>query len=355
MKPKLAVVVAPNWRDYAEKYLANCLTGLTKQTFKEFKIFLIDNASQKQSLNFLKNSVEKYCPNHSYQIIANVANDGFAKANNEAIKEALEQNFDYIFLLNMDTIIADSCLQELLEVAKAEPGAGAIQARLMMWPDKNKINSLGNVTHFLGFGYCRAYQEIFNHDLGIKNICYPSGAGVLLKAEALLAVGLFDEEFWMYGEDQDLGWRLWLADWPCLLAPQAVVYHKYEFSRSIKKYFWIDRNRILVILKNYRWPTLILIFPAFCLMELGLFYFAFKNGWLKEKLKIYKYFLSRRTWLYIFKARRQVQKLRTNKDAKLIEMFSGQILYQEIDSPILRMANLFFGLYWWLAKIFILW
>ena len=76
-------------------------------------------------------------------------------------------------------------------------------------PDTEKINSLGNITHFLGFGYCRSYnqnlsQEKFNN---LSDICYASGASVLLRVSVLRQVGLFDEEFWMYNEDQDLGWR----------------------------------------------------------------------------------------------------------------------------------------------------
>ena len=83
----------------------------------------------------------------------------------------------------------------------------------------------------------------------------------------LKEVGLFDEEMWMYNEDQDLGWRVWLAGYKCVLAWDAVIYHKYEFSRSISKYYWMDRNRNLSIFKNYHFLTLILIFPAWLAME----------------------------------------------------------------------------------------
>ena len=227
----------------------------------------------------------------------------------------------------------------------------------MLCPNTEKINSLGNITHFLGFGYCRGYnqnlsQEKFND---LSDICYPSGAAVLLRPEALRQVGLFDEEFWMYNEDQDLGWRLSLAGWRSVLAADAVVYHKYKFSKAVSRYYWLDRNRLLSIFKNYRLATLILIFPAWLVMEIGLLFFSLSQGWFKEKLKVYAYFLRPTTWRYLVQARRRSQILRQVSDRQIIKLFSGKILYQEIDSVYLRIANIFFNIYWTIAKIIILW
>jgi GT2 family glycosyltransferase len=188
-----------------------------------------------------------------------------------------------------------------------------------------------------------------------KKICYPSGAAVIFPAEVLKKVGLFDEEMWMYCEDEDLGWRIWLAGYKCVLAPEAVVYHKYEFSRSITKFYWIDRNRIITILKNYHILSLILIFPALLVLELGLLFFALRNGWLKEKLKVYKYFLSAKNWRYLSYARREAQRLRKVKDSDIIGMFSASISYQEIDDFKLRAANKVMEVYWRIVKFIIIW
>jgi len=117
----------------------------------------------------------------------------------------------------------------------------------------------------------------------------------------------------------------------------------------------MDRNRLLAIFKNYRLASLILIAPALLIMEAGLFLFAAQGGWLQEKLKIYWYFLQPRTWRYLSRARRRAQGLRQVSDRRIVKMFNGKIFYQEIDSPFLRLANIFFNLYWQIAKIFILW
>jgi len=359
MSKKVAIIISPSWRDYAKKYLADCLESIREQDYQgEVKIFLIDNETNEESLALLNNIVETH-DYASVQIIRNENNDGFAKGNNKAMKRALGQGFDYVILFNMDTVVEPNCVSEMVKVAEQDEKIGAVQARLMLWPEKDKINSLGNITHFLGFGYCLGYrQEMPNvpaeRDQKSK-VCYPSGAAVLFKAEVLKRVGLFDEEFWMYNEDQDLGWRIWLAGYKCILAPEAVVYHKYEFAKSIKQYYWMDRNRMLSVIKNYHWLTLILITPACLIMELGLLLFSAKTGWLKEKIKVWLYFLKPRTWQYLIKARRQAQSLRQVKDRDIVKMFSGKIWYQEVGDGRLKIANLVFNIYWQIVKLFIIW
>lgn len=348
---KIAIILI-NYRDYAKKYLKDCIDSIKSQKCDcSFNIFIVDNETSQESYNILREITPEA------EIIRNLKNDGFAKGNNGAIRLAINRGFDYIVLFNMDTIIDKSCLSNMVEQAEADEKVGAVQARLMLWPDKEKINSLGNITHFLGFGYCLGYdEEIEKYKFKIKNsICYPSGAAVLFKTQVLKNVGLFDEVFWMYNEDQDLGWRIWLAGYKCVLASKAVVYHKYEFSRSIKKYYWLDRNRILSVLKNYRFFSIILILPAFIIMEFGLLFFSFSNSWLKEKLKVYQYFLKLENWRDILNKRKKVQKLRKVRDKEIIKMFSGEIWYQEISGKKLKIANYFFSAYWRIIKFLIRW
>jgi len=386
MSKKVAIVLV-NYKDYAEKYLADCIDSIRQQDFSgEIKVFIVDNETSEESYEYLKNVLTThnkeipqtpFIKGAEWEIIRNKTNDGFAKGNNDAMKQALEQGFDYIVLFNIDTVVEKNCVSEMVKVAEnkildsppAFAGAkgrgndeleiGAVQARIMLWPDKDKINSLGNVTHFLGFGYSEGYGRELSSEYSelssLKEICYPSGAAVLFKAEVLKQVGLFDEEMWMYNEDQDLGWRIWLAGFRCVLAPQAVVYHKYEFNRSIKKYYWMDRNRIITMLKNYHWATIALIVPACLLMEIGLLFFSTQNGWFKEKMNVYKYFLSIKNWQYILRVRKQVQTTRKVKDKDIVRLFSGKIWYQEIGDNSLKIANLFFNAYLHIVKVLIRW
>lgn len=337
---KVAIILV-NYKDYAERFLPTCLASIrAMSTSVSPDIFIVDNASSQESRSYL----ESHAP--EAKLIINFENDGFAKGNNDALRQAIEQDYDYALLLNLDTEIHPQALEELIRAAEMNPKAGAIQARLMLDPDRELVNSLGNVTHFLGFGYCLGYRDKYKEKEGLPKIAYPSGAAVLLRLSVLKEVGLFDEKFWMYNEDQDLGWRLWLQGYSCLLAPKAVVYHHYEFSRSVSKYYFMERNRLIAAWKNYSALSLLLFFPAFLIMELGTMFFALFSGWYKEKLRVWGFFLSPKNWLYLIKARKGVQSKRKVKDYQILPLFSGRIWYQEIANPVLKyIANPILSLY----------
>jgi GT2 family glycosyltransferase len=349
-------IILINYKDYARRFLIDCRDSLRAQKYPDFQVYLVDNETSEESFSFLQSSFPEA------KILRNAKNDGFAKGNNDGIKAALASGCEYVFLLNMDTVIEPNALREMVKAAEADEKIGAVQARLMLASQghsceggnpvlSNKINSLGNATHFLGFGYSVGYGEEWKEINTKYEIMYPSGAAVLFKKAALAEVGLLDEEYWMYNEDQELGWRLWLAGWKCVLAPDAVVYHKYEFSRSISKYYWMDRNRILAILECYHLSTLILILPAFIVMELGLILFSLQNGSFKEKVKVWQYFLSLKNWQYIAGARLRNQNLRKVRDSEIAKLITGKIWYQEIGDWKLRLINPVFSVYWFLTRV----
>lgn len=344
---KVAIIISPNYKDYAAKHLKDCIESLKRQSWAgEKRIFIIDNQSTAASFEFLKDTAAEA------EIIRNKNNEGFAIASNSAMRIALEAGFDYILLLNMDTIAEPDCISSMVSVAESDGSIGAVQARLMLWPEKDRVNSLGNVTHFLGLGYCDGYGDLWSNDLSfsVTDICFPSGACALYKREVLEKIGIFDEVLWIYNEDQDLGWRIWLNGFRCVLAAQAVVYHKYDFSGNARKYYFIDRNRIILMIKNYQITTLLLISPAFVFMEFGLLLFAFQKGWFKEKLRVYLYFLRLKNIKHLIKERRRSQMLRRVKDREIIGMFSGRIWYDEVGDRKLFFANKTLNRYWCIVK-----
>jgi GT2 family glycosyltransferase len=346
MNKKVAIILI-NYKDYAKKYLDDCLESIRVQDFQgESVLYIVDNETSEETFGYLKEKAPEA------KIIRNEKNDGFAKGNNDAIKIAFRDACDYVFLLNMDTIMDDRALSEVVKTMESDEKIGAVQSRLMLHPEVDKINSLGNNTHFLGFGFCDSYNEVYRKDdvLDGAKIFYPSGAAVLFRRSVLEKIGLFDEDYFMYSEDQDLGWRVWLADNLCVLSKDSVVYHKYEFARSISKYYYMDRNRIITALKNYKATTLIILAPAFIVMEIGLFYFSIRNRWYKEKIKICLEFFTLGFWKKVKEGRSNVAKIRKIKDKDLMCMISGKISYQEISSPLLSIANIFLNLYFIFTK-----
>lgn len=347
-KNKVIVIIASyNGREY----WSDLMSLLTRETYDDFdlEILLVDNNSSDGSASFIENNYPEV------KVIRNPENTGFVGANNIGYEYAIQQGADYIYLLNQDTIITPGFLQPLYDFA-CENKFGSLQSKLNLWPDKDKINTVGNVIHYLGFGFGKDSGKKDKQKHKIKKIHYASGAGVFISMEALKKLGhLFDETMFMYLEDLDLGWSFNILGYENYLIPDSQIYHKYEFQRGMSKLNWFERNRLWVMLKNYRIGTLLLIFPAWLLMELGQIFFAITNKRLGQKLKGYIWLFSFRQWRLLLAKRKAIQNKRVLSDRKIVYKFSGRILFQPLDSLPLKIANIFFGSYWWLIKNFIFW
>lgn len=349
---KQAVIIIVNWNGAA--YLPECLASIKKQTNQNYQIVLVDNASTDKSVEYVLNAYSEV------HVIRNHANLGFAEGNNIGMCYALENNFDYIVLLNQDTVVDEKWLAELISVAENNEKVGAAQSLIMLYNDQNRINSAGNITHYLGFGYCGCYQKtLMSCPTPVNDkmeICYASGASVLFTAKALKDVGLFDEDLYLYHEDTDLSLRLRERGYKIILAKFSIVYHKYEFSRSIAKYYYMERNRLILVFLHYKLPTIILILPALLVMEAGILAFSFKGGFWKEKLKSYKYFFDLKNLKNIHQKRKTVQANRVAGDKELMKNFSGTIEFQDIDNFALdKIANPVFNFYWAIIRKIIFW
>jgi len=347
---KVAVIIV-NYN--GKKYLPNLFGSIFKYPPQKagWEIIVVDNNSADGSDLWL---IKNY-PNLT--LLKQEKNLGFAEGNNVGIRYAAQHGFDYVMLLNQDIIVTENYLDRLAETAESDERIAAVQPKIMLYPDKELVNSAGNIIHFLGFGYTRGHK-LPNSKFQITDsqVNYCSGAAVLYKLAVLKKVGLFNGDFFMYHEDLDLGWRLSLAGYQNVINPAAVVYHQYEFSRSIKKFYYMERNRYLTIFQNYRLGTILLILPALVFMELGLFAWSFKNGWWSEKIRVYAYFLNPFNWSRLLRVRKNVQRLRVEKDRAVVRRFSGKIEHQEVNGPLLTsVVNPVFNLYWQVMKNLILW
>jgi hypothetical protein len=371
--PRVAIlIVAYN----AKAYLSDLFQSLLQTNYpkESLALFIVDNASTDGTIEYIDSlrvepsrSTKGFSSEGStliteifsqITVIKNRENLGFAKGNNIAAEAAEYFRPDYLALLNQDTIVDPNWIQELVETAERDSKIGVVQSRLMLWPDTNRINSIGNEIHFLGFGFCRGYRDKLptpNSELRTE-IPYASGAAMLVRNDLYKQIGLFDPDYFMYHEDMDFCWRARLMGFKIVLAPASVVFHKYSFSKSIKKYYFMERNRFLTIFKNYRLATLLLLAPWLTIMEVGLFFQSLATGWWREKLRVYGFFFKSSTWRMIRQKRKESQLLRKQKDRDIVRLFTGRIEYQEISSPLLRyIANPFFSFVWAITRRIIWW
>lgn len=323
----------------------------------EVELIVVDNNSHDETVSIVKRDAP------FAHLIQNAENTGFTGGNNIGMRYALSKGAEYIMLTNQDIRFEKEWLSPLVHFLSSNPDVGAVQPKIMLHPQTELINSCGNALHFLGFGYTQGYRRNEQEYVCEKpsDVAYCSFSAVLLSASVLKKCGLFDDSFFMYHEDSDLCWRMRLMGFRCCVQPLAKVYHHYEFTRSIQKFYYIERNRFLILLKNYSLKTLFLIAPIGVVWEVGLllmslagFLFMKKTIGLREKFAAYWYFLSWKTWQSLLQSRWAIQKSRLLADKDIVSLFSDIIDFQDVSNPILKyIANPLTQFYWKIVKKFI--
>ena len=241
----------------------------------------------------------------------------------------------------------------------AHPNAGAVQPKLLRRATDGRtvLHSRGNELHYLGVGFVGGDGEP-DRALAVQSIAYASGAGVLYRASALRDVGMLDPALFMYHEDSDLGWRLRLAGWQALLAPDAVMHHDYDFDRPAWKwkFYYVERNRLINLLTHYHAATLAVLAPALLVFEpIGILYAA-RRGWMAERLAVYAFFARPSTWRYVAAKRRTVQALRRRRDRDLVPYLSSRFSFGPLATPAVRfLLDPLFSAYWRVVKTLIAW
>lgn len=208
-------VIIVNW--HSAHMLGSLLDSLAIQTVRPARVVVVNNGDSGAL------PLDRYISG-PIEVIEMGRNAGFAAANNlAAISRADTQ---WIALLNPDTIAEPEWLEKLMEAAKKHPGVAAFGSKQLMDPDRTRIDGLGDVYHVSGAAWREGHGETdMPGNRGVAEIFSPCGAAVLYHRDTFLEVGGFDEDYFCYFEDVDLGFRLRLLGHRCLLVPDARVYH----------------------------------------------------------------------------------------------------------------------------------
>ncbi len=348
--PKVGIIyLSYNGKPYLDEVLA-ALRALTYPSDRLEFIF-VDNNSKDGSQEYLRD-VE------GITFFGNGKNLGFAQGNNMGIEHALLNGCDYVFLHNNDLKLDPHAINEAVALAESDPTIGSVQSLMKLWKHPDTINSTGGMVHFLGFGFVRDNGRK-DKDVQVydgEEIGYASGAAVLYRSSVLKQIGLLDPFLCLYHEDLQLGWRIRLAGFRNVLSTGSIAYHDYAFKKSVKKFYWMERNRWLVHLTYLKGKSLVLLFPLMALLEIPLLAFSIKGGWFKEKLFVYAQFFRPSTWRYIVTTRSKVQSTRKVSDREIVKLFTSSIEHQETSNPfVMHIANPVLTIIWFFLKRIIRW
>jgi len=243
--PRVAIVLL-NWNSTADTLA--CIESIRNLTYKSFQVVVIDNSSRQAEYLTLKSR----CINEL--ILRQKRNLGFARGCNVGIRWALQNGFEYVWLLNNDTVIAPESLSELVRAMQSDPRIGIAGGMLYYWNDPERIQMAGGFIDSktrrggrLGLDELDAGQF-----RGAFDVDYVSGGMLLARSEAIREVGLLDERFFMYYEDTDWGVRMRARGWRVVTASRAKAWHKDKATAGNRKPYFIQHGYFMFLYKNFR-------------------------------------------------------------------------------------------------------
>ena len=309
-------------------YLPGCLDALREQTHADFEVVVVDNAST-------DGSAELVARRHpEVRLVRSAENTGYAGGCNLGFRHA---RGEYLVVLGPDCEPEPGWLDALLAACR-EPGVGLVTSMVRHYDDRDRINACGNDVHVLGLAFCRGLDDPWQRHTQPCQVAAISGCSFAVPRGVLERIGSFDEDFFMYCEDTDLSVRAWLAGYTVCYVPGSVVYHRSRLDIGPLKFFCLERNRHLVLLKNFGWRTLASLGPALAGGELLMWAYAILRGpaFCAAKLRAWSWLLRNRS---LIRSRRSwVRKLRRTPDLVVLGRLTWALPERQVlgGSPLVR-------------------
>lgn len=260
MKSKKVSIIIVNFN--GRKWLEKLLPDLESQTYQNLEIIVVDNGSQDNTPQFIK---ENY-PN--IKVISLKLNHGFSQGNNIGLNKATGE---YIVLLNNDTRVDNNYILDFVSVFSEIPGCQIAQSKIVYLSDNTKIDTCGSFITPLSYLYYvgndkNEAQKKYNQAFKIFST---KGASMIIKREVVEKIGLFDKDYWSYYEETDFCHRAWLSGYQVWYWPKATVSHaiggtSLKFANEFVQ-FHNFKNKLASFLVNFEVLTLLWFVPMYLL------------------------------------------------------------------------------------------
>lgn len=232
-QPNILIVIL-NFNGWQETL--KCVDAVLQQTYKNYHIYLIDNGSKDDSLKKLKR-FENH-PDITY--VKNPVNDGFAGGVNIGIRHAIKHDYEYVALLNNDAIVAENWLEKLHKTLTTTDAS--VATGLLLNGDGTKIESTGDSYSAWGLPFPRQRDEDIKNANDSEYVFSGTAGASLYKTKLFRDIGLFDETFFAYFEDTDIGFRAQLAGHKAYYEKSALAYHDHGTTSSKMPGFTVQQT-----------------------------------------------------------------------------------------------------------------
>lgn len=256
-------VIIVTWN--SGELIRKTLNALGKQTYPIHEVIVVDNASTDSSADGLEKCY------HGAKVIRLDQNIGFAAANNYAAR-LTSGDCNWLAMLNPDAFPEPDWLESLTDAVRMHPEYKFFGSRLMNANQPSMIDGTGDINHISGLVWRDGHENEANASMfKVKEIFSPCGAAALYSKEAFVDANGFDEDYFCYVEDVDLGFRLRLLGYRCLFVPESLVYHIGSATTGDGSDFSIyhgHRNLVWTYVKNMPSVLFWLFLPLHILLNI---------------------------------------------------------------------------------------
>jgi GT2 family glycosyltransferase len=308
----------------AAEFVERCLTAVFAQSYSDFELIVVDNASSDGTIDLVRNRFPEA------RILASPTNGGYGAGNNLGAAHAAGDTFVF---LNPDAVPERDWLNNLIEGMRQHHQQFAT-SKITLLSNPERLNSGGNLIHYLGLSFCRGLNARSRRFDTPELISGASGAACAISRDLFQKIGGFDPSFFLYHDDVDLSVRALVAGQRCLYVPEAVVAHDYDLSVPPVKWGWIEAHRYAVLLKIFDVRTLLVLSPALLLIDLVTLAYLASRGpdFFAAKLRSYGW-VARHAGV-ILENRRRAQAVRRLPDCQILAVLTDQIPYEQLASPL---------------------
>ncbi len=310
----LVSVIIVNYK--GKQYLQNCLMGVLANSYTNYEIIVCDNESADESCEFIKELSIKH---KNLFLVALQKNYGPSYARNRGVEKAKGK---YIAFLDNDTRPEKDWLKEPICEMENDLTIGACQCKLLLMREQKKLDYAGDYLSQFGLLVQRVPGgEIDRGQVDQKvEILSAKSAAMVIRKEAFDRAGGFDPDYFIYVEETDLAWRVWLSGFRIIFIPESRVYHEFGTSNAIlgsfQQYlnkFHAPKNYLMTLYKNLGTINLIKILPIHLLLWLGVaFWFL-----IKQQPRLSGYVLLSISWFFINLPRNTFKRIKIQESRKI--------------------------------------
>lgn len=306
------------------KFVRNCLNTLLNINYPTYEVVFVDNCSADNSLEIATMEFKHFSRLKIYKLQKNL---GYTGGNNFGARYTHKKS-EYLLFLNIDTEVEPNFLLQLVKIMESDYYIGAAQPKLLM-QDKKHIDSMGASMDVLGIAqHIGCLKRDFGQYDKSREVFYAKGAALLIRKQLFIKVGKFDEDFFLWRDEVDICWRIWLHGFKVINIPSSTVYHygsgitnEIYSNLKIRFFFFFTRNNLMMLIKNYELNNLVKYLSLFIFFQaLASIYNSLKTkSWLFLaafiKAIIWNIFNLKRT---LIKRQKVQKKIRRLKDEEIL-------------------------------------